>query len=59
MNRAFQKMNTVFSALRTEGVHGFAETNTGFFFSWALRNARGILAEVGLVVLFSAPYTLR
>jgi hypothetical protein len=31
INWAFQKMNTVFSALRTEGVHGFAETNTGFF----------------------------
>jgi hypothetical protein len=31
INRLFRKMNTVFSALRTEGVHGFAETNTGFF----------------------------
>jgi hypothetical protein len=29
MNRAFQQLNTVFSALPTEGVHGFAETYTG------------------------------
>jgi hypothetical protein len=40
----------------TEGVHGFSETHRLFQLSG---NARGILAEVGSVLLFRAPYTLR
>jgi hypothetical protein len=49
---AFQP-NTIFSALRTEGVHGFHRTNTGFFplFQDCMRSLAEKLAPLTLRVI--------
>jgi hypothetical protein len=56
VNSVFSEMNTGFLAFRTEDIHGFLEPNTGFS---AHREARGLSAEIGLVVLLKALYALR